>query len=234
MRWILFGIAWGVVSFLLLAYAPTSFGQGQTIYVVNHSSVPNYKLADALTAYQQAVDNDFGPAWNAYANLELVSAAPPHAWSIELRDETDLWGAAGYHGLHGQMPFAMVGARTGINWELVFSHELFEMLADPYIDRASYLVECGYFTGCISKAFYIVEVADPVEALWHSYRRESEYGRSVVISDFVLPSWYTAQGGAGFDFLGHVKHHHEVMRGGYAYACRNGSWMAIKRWAFRR
>jgi hypothetical protein len=113
------------------------------IYVVNESSVPNSKLQDALVAFQQAIDDDFDPVWNTYAQLQQVDAAPPVSWVIELRDDPGCWGCAGYHELKGRNPHAVVGARVGhANWEQVFTHETFEMLADPYVDRASYVAHC--------------------------------------------------------------------------------------------
>jgi hypothetical protein len=210
----------------LFGAGSASGSSGQAIYVINQSSIHTWKLRDAIPAFQQAVDQDFGPTWNAYGQLTLVDKAPAGSWSIVLTDTPSCWSCAGFHEMQAGQPYGEVGARTGVNWELVFSHELFEILADPYVDRASYLVRCGY-SSCTSNAFYAVEVADPVEARWSSYQVRSPYGRSVVISDFVTPAWYGDQGGRSYDFNGLVHHHHQIMRGGYAYVSQDGTWGPI-------
>lgn len=207
--------------------------QQQVVYVVNESSVPNYKLADVLPAFQAAIDDDFGPVWNTYAQLQQVAVAPPASWVVELRDDPGCWGCAGYHELKGGNPHAVVGARVRhANWEEVFTHETFEMLVDPYVDRASYVAHCSANT-CMSGDIYAVEPADPVEDLRYSYRKTSPYGRSVVISDFVTPSWYNGQGGGKLDFMGAVRRNHQLLPGGYAYICHDGQWKQLLRYEFR-
>ena len=205
----------------------------QIVYVVNESSVPSYKLEDALPAFQAAIDDDFGPSWNAYAQLQLVAVAPAASWVIELLDTPVCMDCGGYHELRGGAPHAVVGARVkGANWEQVFTHEMFEMLADPYVDRASYVAHCHFGT-CISGDMYAVEPADPVEATRFSYRKTSPYGRPVVISDFVTPNWYNGQVGGKLDFVGAVKRNHQLLSGGYSYVCHNGMWKQLLRYEFK-
>lgn len=194
---------------------------GVPICVVNHSSnVSDAGLAAELPAFQTAVDRDFGPVWNAYATLKVCQGVGSGS-SIELVDETQLAGAAGYHWTRtrpdclpssqpgaSETPCAVVGTRTGINWQLTFSHELFEMLADPRIDRYS------------SPSIYarhwnpvLVEVCDPVELFGFGYWIDG-----VRISDFVTPAWYTGTGGVRLDFTGHVRHFRHVLQGGHVAA----------------
>jgi hypothetical protein len=205
----------------------------QIIYVVNESSVPTYRIADALPAFQQAADEDFGPVWNAYGQLQLTTLPPEGAWEIDIVDTPDIW-ASGYHTMHGRVPYGQVGTKTGIPWQLVFSHELFEMLADPYVDRASYVPPLCIGNTCHSGEFYAVEVSDPVEALRYAYWKKSPYGRHILISDFVTPNWFTGQGGAALDFTGNLLHHHQIGKGGYVYICREGNWQPLGTDEFRR
>lgn len=222
-----------VLAFLVLMYVPApSFGGGEPhavpVYVVNRSQVPTWKLNDYLPAFQAALDEDFGPVWNVYGRLELVDQLPEDGMGIELVDVADLncFLCAGYHELIGHRPHSIVGVGTGVPWPLVFTHEAEEMLVDPYIDRASFLARCSHYT-CTSDAFYLVEVADPVESVKFAYTRTSPRGRGVLISDFVTPAWYTEQGGDLLDFTGHVHRHHEILDGGYIFVNRNGSWDSI-------
>lgn len=193
-----------------------------TIYVVNHSSLADSAVADALPAFQEALDTDFGPAWNTFAVLSL-DIPPPNAEVIELVDQTDVAFAAGYHTVHpGHVPYAMVGVQTGLNWQLVFSHEMFEMLVDPYVDRAAFIRKCYGWGMCVTSPFWMIEVGDPVERQWFTI--QSPTGWPVIISDFVTERWYDCAGGGPLDFMGLVHHCHGVLHGGYAAYFNHGVW----------
>lgn len=191
----------------------------QTIYVSNTSSnVTDASIADALPAFQAAVDEDFFPAWNQRADLVLLASgetAPKGAWTMEFSDFSDISGAAGYHSVDkSDTPYAKVFTQTGLNWQLIFTHELFEMLADPHVNRATLLWPPGPWSH--PSKFYLLEVGDPVERQKWAYTRPSSTQQPVVISDFVTERWYDCQGGAPLDFAGHVHHCLHLLDGGYA------------------
>lgn len=189
-----------------------------TIYVTNTSSnVTDASVVDALPAFSEAGNQDFAPVWSTpQIDLVLTDTPPAGAWTIALSDYSDTLGAAGYHEVQNGVPVAKVFTQSGVNWQLVFTHELFEMLADPHIDRATYVNE--------GSVFYALEVSDPVENQRYSYTRPSATGQPVVISDFVTENWFSGQGGAKLDFTGYVKHAHRILSGGYIYKFQNGTW----------
>src|SRR6266496_218740 len=122
------------------------------VYVSNTSTVlTDAQIQDALPAFQAAVTLDFAPAWNAPAQL-VFGPAPAGAWTIAVSDDSDVYGALGYHDVQGSSPIAKVFARTdidnGYSWQVTLTHELFEMLADPYTDRT---VPVG------ARSFYMLE-----------------------------------------------------------------------------
>lgn len=192
-----------------------------TIYVSNESLLSDDLVAAALPVFQAALDRDFAPAWRADATLQFVRDSeelPPAAWRIVLANETDV-GALAYHSSAKGIPIAHIyvasSIEAGDNWEKLFSHELFEMLADPQISSA-------VWNG--SHQIHLLEICDPVQALDFAYERRDADGRPVQVSDFVLPSWFQAAGGPPYDFTGRVHHSGQVLSGGFTNVWRHGSW----------
>lgn len=207
----------------LWALAITLNAKAANIYVVNQSSVADSTVQNSLPSFQQALDADFGPVWGADPTL-LYGPGP--GWTITLTDQIkDVPGAAGYHGHKAEVPFAIVGMKTKLNWQLVFSHELFEMLVDPYATRAEGVIYCNVYSGCETTTFYLQEVCDPVEWSWFKIN-------GVIISDFVTNRWYDGQGGQ-MDFLGLVKHSHQLLHGGFAVFNTNNVWANTNGLPFR-
>jgi hypothetical protein len=182
----------------------------RALYVVNNSSVVgDAELADDLPAFQAGVE-DFERSWGGSVQLVLTDAAPARAWTIKLLDDADVVGALGYHSMERGVPYARVFAKTsadyGFNWTVTFTHEVFELLADPHINRAV----------LVKQLFYLVEVADPVEAEQFAYTHPAASGAPVAISDFVTDLWYRRGLRRGsFDFTGQVRHSLQLLTGGY-------------------
>jgi hypothetical protein len=91
-------------------------------------------------------------------------------------------------------PFMVVLAATSNaspeahgHWTWTFSHELLEMLANPYI---------GYVEIANSDERYWAEVCDPVEGHRGSYVLDGTR-----VCNFVTPSWFQTQGEHPFDHL---------------------------------
>lgn len=223
MRHALFLLAGTFAALVLVAAASAR----PTIYVWNSSTVVSDEiLQDCLPVWQRAIDEDFAPAWNAPADLVFSEEEPPTGeWQIEVTDNADVWGALAYHGVYEPAPFARVFVQTaveyGFNWEVSLTHELWEMLADPYINR-TIMVRPG--------VFYALEVADPVEDDSLAYWRLSPAGRPVAISDFVYESWFRPVFGVKpYDFAGYVTRPLQVLKGGYIPVWRGrGKWTTIE------
>lgn len=178
-----------------------------TINIVNESSVlSDADVATAVAALQKQVSIDFKPHWGQSAKLVIADSVKSINWGLVLLDDSDQAGALGYHDLTaGGYPLGKVFAKTdldyGYNWTITTSHELLEMLADPWIDRT---VQVG------SSTFYALEVADACEADMYGYDIDG-----VAVSDFVFPHWFSGAVHGHCDFKGHISNPHQLLSGGY-------------------
>lgn len=191
---------------------------GHTIYVANGSTeLSNAQVSDALPAFQAAIDQDFAPEWNSGATLSL-SPAPTRSWQIELLDFPDCGNCAGFHNVIGGQPHAQVGVD---GWQVTFTHELWEMLADPFTNRGMVVSP----RRGVHK-WYALEVADPVEADSFAYTRLSASGQPVSISDFVTEAWYRRGSRGPWDFTHATKRPLQVLDDGYQLWWLNG-WQEV-------
>jgi len=116
---------------------------GPTISVVNLSTVvTDAEVETAVAAIQIQVDRDFAPIWNMPANLVFVpktATVPATSWVLQVLDNSDQAGALGYHELNTtEVPLAKIFAKTdlenNLSWSVTMSHEILEMIGDPYVD----------------------------------------------------------------------------------------------------
>ena len=167
-------------------------------------------LAEVAGALNEQVQADFAPAWHVAATVGAYPAAPPHTWRIELRTELEgAGGALGYHADSHHQPYALVDVDAG-DWTVTASHELLEMLGDPWGSRLHGAKALPGWEGTSPRVRYLVELCDPCE------RFSYEVG-GVAVSDFLLPSFYrsTARGTSRYSFLGKLTTPLEVADGGY-------------------
>jgi hypothetical protein len=89
------------------------------------------------------------------------------------------------------------------------THELAEMLVDPYIAAC-------FQTG--DTRFHALEVGDPVEddSLGFSYE-------GVLLSDFALPTWFQPGAAGPYDHCGHCTRPLQVLTNGYAQYYDSGT-----------
>lgn len=174
------------------------------------TKVPLNKLVVAAAALQKQVSRDFKPYWDIEATVdafERLQDVPLGYWPIIIVDSIP----EGVEGIHkneanGQ-PYALV--RFSTNWALTMSHELLEMLADPYGQRiqAGDSVMPGQ-----GRVDYLVEVCDPSEASKFGYTVNG-----VLVSDFYTPRYFDplfAQG-VRYSFTGAIREPRQVLEGGY-------------------
>ncbi|MEI9989087.1 MAG: hypothetical protein WDM86_03530 [Rhizomicrobium sp.] len=190
------------------------------IAVVNASTLVDAEEVLASTAALQVqVRRDFAPAWGVGADLAIVAsgqAPPTGAWWVVILDNSDLGGALGYHDLTSQgLPIAKVFVETarksGQDWTVLLSHEILEMLADPF-DCLTALAPGAYGT-----YLYAYENCDACQADQFGYKIGDQ-----LVSDFCLPAWFdagAAASGGPFDFKLHMKQPFELLPGGYAMCC---------------
>jgi hypothetical protein len=208
---------------LCLCFAGTSQAQSKQriIYIRPGGKVNNAQVLNALPAFQRAV-GQFSPIWHQerYWGPTIVEALPDNAprrrpkdaWAvIRITDSPDCWGCYGFHWyVKGNVkkgvqpiPFAEVG--TDGNWTVTLTHELFEMMVDPF----------GRHFHKAHGRNYLVEAADPVEDDSFAYALPAVDGSSVLISDFPTPAWYRPGSAGPYDFMGYVQEPLQVLCGGY-------------------
>jgi hypothetical protein len=169
------------------------------------------ELAKVAGALNEQIQADVAPVWKLAATVGAYPKAPKGTWRLEVVEGTGVEEAAGYHAdEHGQ-PFSKIGLEDG-KWTVTASHELIEMLIDPFGSRlhsAAHLKGWKGSKGATARVRYLMEPGDPCE--------EVEYPvGGVQVSDFVLPSFYRSSGGAaGYSHTGAVKKPLEILDGGY-------------------
>jgi hypothetical protein len=169
--------------------------------------VPTDELLHVASALQTQVTRDLGPIWDLSAvvspflRLEDVPAGyVPFAIVEELPKP---WH--GFHIVTDGQPLALIGYRKG--WSLLASHELMELLCDPWGSRRLAGASLQEGQGQVE---YLVEVCDPCQL-------EKYMIHDIHLSDFVTPDYYgtPASKGGRYSFTGSVKRPLEVRDGGY-------------------
>lgn len=167
-----------------------------TIAVVSYTGLLPINLINLwLPAAQVALSRDFAPHWS---DAKLRFAAPgtaiePDEWVLGFFDHSDQAGALGYHettaaGLPILKIFIADCLADKQNWQVTSMHEIYETLADPYIDQTVRMTDAA---GVVWE--YAREVCDAPE--------DDRFARRVnghLASNFVLPSWFDPAGVAPF------------------------------------
>src|SRR5438105_4407751 len=167
-------------------------------------------------ALNKQVARDFGPTWEVDATVsafDKLESVPVDYWPVIIRDDINQPGAAGYHTDDNGQPFSLVQADEG--WALTSSHEVLEMLADPFGNRTIAGGPPPDSPDPISgfeRVIYLVEVCDPCESDQLAYT-----SNGVTVSDFITPHYYDPNGSAWarYDFQGEIEGPHMVLEGGY-------------------
>jgi len=180
------------------------------IAVTNASTCLNDAQVEAvLPALQQQVSLDFRGYWDLDCALTFhdeENKLPAGWWQIVVTDDPDQAGALGYHEMTSAgaplgKVFAGLDLESGASWTVTLSHELLEMLADPWINWCA--------QGSDGRV-YALEVCDAVEADELGYEIEG-----VLVSDFVTPKWFETTEADRVDFKEHVAKALELAAGGY-------------------
>jgi hypothetical protein len=189
-----------------------------TIAIINQSTV--LQTADveaAVHAVQIQLNRDFAPAWGLTANLKMINSLAEVGqfdWLMGVLDDSDQAGALGYHTMadSGQ-PVGKIFARTDLqndlSWTVTLSHEILEMVGDPYITASMFNQ-----TSNTGGRLYAFEVADPCEADESGYNIDG-----ILVSDFVYHAWFEAWRAAGsikFDFTNTLNAPLAIGSDGYA------------------
>ena len=187
------------------------------VSLVNASTI--YKDADLpilANALQLQVRRDFFPVWGIDAQIFYTpSRNNPTAahWPLALLDNSDQASALGYHDESptGQ-PLGKIFVATtladGQKVEVTASHELLEMLLDPFIADA---VQDG-------NIFWAKEAADMVENDEYMVTIPTGWvgaGTQVPVTNFGLPAWWQSAQAGPYDFLKKLTAPLTLTPGGY-------------------
>ena len=184
------------------------------INATEEERIPRRRLAKVVAALQKQIARDFTPVWGVAARLSLVAdgeAPPPDAWWLTLHDDSNRADDDGYHelteaGLPLGKAFVSTARDDDTPWSMVLSHELLEMLIDPYLNLAAALRNGR------GGILYGYEICDPCRG--DTYRIDG-----VAVSNFVYPAWFEEHGprrGRRFDHAKRISRPFAVRPGGYS------------------
>jgi hypothetical protein len=184
-----------------------------TINLALVSEVNGHDPADVsrvAAALQRQATRDFEPIWTVRATVDAfpqLEDVPIGYWPMIVRDDIGFEGAAGIHlDKHGQ-PFALI--TYGTSWSLTASHEMLEMLADPFGNR---LVPGRSPKRGQGRVEFLVEVCDPSEAARFGYTVND-----ILVSDFYTPRFFdpVRSEGVRYSFTAAIERPRHILRGGY-------------------
>jgi len=176
--------------------------------VVEKSKVKPSEVARVAAALQKQVTRDFAPIWQVKATVDSfvrLEDVPIGYWPVIVMDNVE--DAAGYHDDEDGQPFALVEFER--DWPLTASHEVLEMLADPFGRRMIAGQSPSHAQGRVA---FLVEVCDPSE--------DADFGYTVngfLVSDFYTPEYFDPKkiSGTRYSYTGAIQGPREVLKGGY-------------------
>lgn len=188
---------------------------GATIAIQNLSTIlSDVNVAATVAALQIQLDRDWQPVWGTTATLVSLTRSqsiPTGAWVIYILDNSDYAGALGYHDeTNTGRPYGRIFAKTcsqyGYSWTVTLSHELLEMMGDPYINLTVFRQNSN-----TAGRIYALEVGDPCEADVYGYRINN-----ILVSDFVWPTWFNLYTTASrYDQRNVITAPFQILPGGY-------------------
>lgn len=168
-------------------------------FVNRTTGIKTADFKDAVSAFNTQARKDFGPAWSI--NASAVALPKNFAESldrvdaiiyIEDKPQKDD-GTLGFHDkrLSG-MPYGIcyqsISQSLGENWTVTASHELCELLLNPWIGSYEYGPHPENNQRFV---FHWREASDAVQA--QSYHIKNRNGSKIEVSDFVLPLYFTME-----------------------------------------
>jgi len=194
--------------------------------VAEKSKIKHAEMTRVAAALQKQVTRDFAPIWNVRATVDSfvrLEDVPIGYWPVIIQDKVE--DAAGYHDDEDGQPFALVQFER--DWPLTASHEVLEMLADPFGRRLMAGQSPDPRQGRVS---FLVEVCDPCEDAAFGYTVNG-----VLVSDFYTPDYFEPRKIAGkqYSYTGSVPGPREVLKGGYLSWLdpRSRRWFQLQRFS---
>jgi hypothetical protein len=176
-------------------------------------------LHAAAAAFNVQVQRDLPQFWPIQATVRMLAnprKTPVGVWPVRLVNNLPP-GEGGIHLDKHNQPYALVEVTPASNeWTIAASHEIVEMLVDPYGNRLqnsrSIQIVHGKIQDGPGEFEYLVEAGDPCEADAYAYSIQG-----VAVTDFITPHFYDPMTtpGTRYSFTGAVKAPRQILPGGY-------------------
>jgi hypothetical protein len=175
------------------------------------SESPRVSLTDLMpvcAALQKQVTRDLSPVWNIGATVDCFAAlenVPPGYWSVTVMQNPPGQARGGIHEDRSGQPFALVPDDDG--WSLSASHEVMEMLVDPF---SRFTISGQSPRPGQGRVDFLVEICDPCQTFGYSVN-------GVAVSDFYTPHYFdpVANSAVRYSFTGSIQAPRQVLKGGY-------------------
>jgi hypothetical protein len=176
-------------------------------------------IHSAAIALNLQVTRDLPQFWPVSATVTYLpnpKKIPSGIWPVQLVKSLPP-GEGGFHSdIHKQPYSKVIASKTDPTWTIDASHEILEMLVDPYGNRMQSSVAIGIVKGKIQDGTgqygYLVEACDPCEDNSYAYTING-----VAVSDFITPHYYDpiVTPGTRYSFTGAIKGPRQILPGGY-------------------
>jgi hypothetical protein len=176
-------------------------------------------IHSAAIALNLQVTRDLPQFWPVSATVFYLpnpKKIPAGVWPVQLV-KTLPPDEGGFHSDKHKQPYAKVIASTeDTTWTIDVSHEILEMLVDPYGNRMQSSVAIEIVGGKIQDGTgqfgYLVEACDPCEDNSYAYTING-----IAVSDFITPHFYDPMvtPGTRYSFTGAIKGPRQILPGGY-------------------
>lgn len=168
------------------------------------------QLNRVAAALQKQAVRDFAPIWQIPVSVDAfdkLKDVPVGYWPMIVRDDIGEPGAAGVHMDKNGQPFSLI--QYSDSWSLTASHEMLEMVCDPFGFRVVAGQSPKQDQGVVE---FLVEVADPPEAPENGYTING-----LLVSDFFTPHFYdpVTAPGVRYSFSGKLDGPRRILKGGY-------------------
>lgn len=171
------------------------------------TSVGISELTRVSAALQKQVTRDVSQHWDIQGTVDAFGSlhdVPPGYWPIVVRDDIGQ-DASGIHCDDTGQPMALI--TSDLDWSITASHEVLEMLVDPFGNR---LIAGQSVSSDQGRVEYLVEVSDPVSGKWYQVN-------GVKVSDFYTRRFFdpVRTEGVQYSFMGSLTGPRQIVFGGY-------------------
>lgn len=173
----------------------------------------------AAVALNLQVQRDLPQFWPVTATVMYLpnpEKVPVGVWPVKLV-KTLPPDEGGFHSDRHKQPYSkVIASKSDPTWTIDASHEILEMLVDPYGNRMQSSVAIEIVGGKVQDGTgqfgYLVEACDPCEDNSYAYTING-----IAVSDFITPHFYdpVVTSGTRYSFTGAVKGPRQILPGGY-------------------